>query len=363
MRVQTRETALQGEYVRLYARFIKDGQLADPWQAPSVFITGNEYYQESSSESTDETTNTSDLPTDGIGTGPFSALRESTGVWYVDWFVPVNQPVGWMYDVWTLGWTIDDKVEQKIFQFEVHAADNFINWVSPNIVHEIGPVGASMLYDLQNIFLYEAQHIPVYREQGIRVKSEKNLTKFNFFCNRTWNDSPAPLVYQNNRILDTGWYADYKANVYFDVPRDPEDIIESSYQFRYFTDEELMQFLLMGLYQMNSIPPSSQTYTNVASAPWPWRACILLYAAIMGLRRIVLGMNFQEKSLIFGEDWAMVQQKIDNLKALYAEYLEEWKEQAKNVKTMRLPGIGQISLPEYTLPGGRSRWFRYLYKN
>lgn len=363
MRVQTRETALQGEYVRLYVKMVNDGQLSDPSYPPVVFITTNEYHQESSSSSTDETSNSSDLLTGGSGMGPFQAQRESTGVWFVDWLVPQNQPIGLLYDIWNFGWSGSSSSVQKIFQFDVHKADDFINWVSPNIVHQIGAAGASMLYDLNNLFLYEAQHIPVYREQGIRVKNDKNLTKYNFYCNRTWNDSPAPILYQNNKILESGWYADYKANVFFNTPRDPEDIIEVSYQFRYFTDEELMQFLLMGLYQMNSVPPSSQTYSNVASAPYPWRAGILLYAAIMGLRRLVLGMNFQEKSLIFGEDWTIVQQKIDNVKSIYAEYLEEWKEQAKNVKTMRLPGIGQISLPEYTLPGGRSRWFRYLYKS
>ncbi len=363
MRVQTRETALQGEYVRLYAKFIKDGRLADPLVSPVAYITTNESHQESSSSSTDITSETSDFPTNGPGIGPFSAQRESTGVWFVDWFVPANQPIGWLYDVWSYGWNSPPVIEQKIFQFEIHSADDFINWVSPNVVHQIGAEGASLLYDLNNIFLYEAQHIPVYREQGIRLKADNNLTKFGFFCNRTWNDSPAPIIYQNNRILQDGWYTDYKASVYFNRPRDPEDIIEASYQFRYFTDEELMQFLLMGLYQMNSIPPSSQTYSSIGSAPFVWKACILLYAAIQGLRRLVFGLNFQEKSLIFGEDWAIIQQKIDTLKTMYSEYLEEWKEQAKNAKTLKLPGIGQVVTPEYTLPGGRSRWFRYLYKN
>lgn len=362
MRVQTRETALQGEYVRLYAKFIRDGQLSDPESIPYIFVTTNEYHQESSSSSADETTDPvpPQYPATGTGTGPFSATKESTGVWYFDWFVKQDQPPGSLFDVWN--YQMGGVEERKIFKFEVHSADTFINWVSPNVIHQIGNSGASLLYDLHNLFLYEAQHIPVYREQGIRVKPDKNLTRFNFFCNRTWNDSPMPIIYQNNSILSDGWYTDYKASVYFDTPRDPEDIIEASYQFRYFSDEEMMQFLLMGLYSMNSIPPSSQTYSSIGSAPHAWRACILLYAAIMGLKRLVFGLNFQEKSLIFGEDWTMVQQKIDNLKNLYAEYYEEWKEQANNVKKMRLPGIAQISLPEYTLPGGRSRWFRYLYK-
>ena len=51
MAIQTRTTALQGEYVRLYCRFIQDGILFDPQPTPEVFITDNSYYQESSSSS------------------------------------------------------------------------------------------------------------------------------------------------------------------------------------------------------------------------------------------------------------------------------------------------------------------------
>ena len=50
------------------------------------------------------------------------------------------------------------------------------------------------------------------------------------------------------------------------------------------------------------------------------------------------------------------------LKDLYATYTELWAEFAKNVKTLKLPGSAIYVTPEYTLPGGRSRWFRYLYK-
>lgn len=104
MRVQTRDTALQGEYVRLYAKFIYEGQLADPTVAPIAFITTNDYNQESSSSSTDLTSDSSDYPTVGPGIGPFAAQRESTGVWYIDWLVPLSQPVGFLYDVWAFGW-------------------------------------------------------------------------------------------------------------------------------------------------------------------------------------------------------------------------------------------------------------------
>ena len=89
----------------------------------------------------------------------------------------------------------------------------------------------------------------------------------------------------------------------------------------------------------------------------------IVVSAIKAIQRLVFGLNFQERALIFAEKPENVQAAINNFKALYADYNTLWIEVKKEVKTLKLPSIGQISVPEYTLPGGRSRWFRYLYKN
>jgi hypothetical protein len=46
---------------------------------------------------------------------------------------------------------------------------------------------------------------------------------------------------------------------------------------------------------------------------------------------------------------------------LYEAYKEDW-EKLLEAKKVRLPNIKTIITPEYTIPGGRSRMFRYLYK-
>jgi hypothetical protein len=46
---------------------------------------------------------------------------------------------------------------------------------------------------------------------------------------------------------------------------------------------------------------------------------------------------------------------------IYDSYAEAWKS-AKEEKKNRLYSIAAIVQPEFTLPGGRSRYFRYLYK-
>ena len=40
----------------------------------------------------------------GKGFGPFWAQKESTGVWFIDWFVPTTVTQGQLYDIWSFQW-------------------------------------------------------------------------------------------------------------------------------------------------------------------------------------------------------------------------------------------------------------------
>jgi hypothetical protein len=142
----------------------------------------------------------------------------------------------------------------------------------------------------------------------------------------------------------------------------PEDNVNVTYRFAYFSDEEILSFLNLGLSMMNSMPPSSTTYRNLLTSPVEWNAPILLYASITALKRLIFGLNFQEKMIIFGEP-ENARNAITSFQDLYKDYSTLWTEQSKNAKTKKLPGMSQYVTPEYTLPGGRSRWFRYLYKS
>jgi len=200
-----------------------------------------------------------------------------------------------------------------------------------------------------------------YSSRGVKLSSTFN------FAYKNWNPEPRPIVRLNNRIIDDGWHADFEGKIYWDRVLAPEDSPRVSYNFAYFSQEELMSFLQLGLKMMNSLPPASETYSTLTSMPNVWDASVLLYAAITALRRLVFGLNFQEKMIIFGspdgdgiQDSARAAQ--DRFATLYNEYNELWMEISKDAKTLKLPGIHLGVTPEYTLPGGRSRWFRYLYK-
>ena len=483
MSVQTRTTALQNEVVRLYFRFIKDGILTNPGAQPTVEI----------------------LDTDGVTVlDVVNPEIENDGVWFADWYVPANLPLGNYYDRWMFQWSADSTVEEKTQIMTVHSLNSYINFISKGLSIKRSNRATQLLLDLKNDFIYEAMHIPIYSEEVMRMQqdnqSHRNKTYYYFtvmsesaFANvgakyehngqiytvfqdfftetfsssssdessssssvdssssssgdhsessssqsesisssstysssstsyefitttttpyaarRTltvvgtgdplpngtlslmngdgsetidfvgfdlkkstfstvyncayphWNQDPRPVLRINNRIVDDGWHADYDGKIYFDTLMAPEDQLTVQYNFAYFSEEELMSFLQFGLRMLNSVPPASSVFSSLEQAPREWDQGILLWAAITALKRLVFGLNFQERRIIFGspEEAAAAQQKFADL---YASYNDVWIEFGKNVKTRRLPGLGLYVTPEYTLPGGRSRWFRYLFK-
>lgn len=493
MSVQTRTTALQNEIVRLYCTFEQDGRLANPASQPSVEI----------------------LDTDGATIlDTVNAQMEHTGVWYADWYVPANLPVGNYYDRWTFQWSASSGITELVQVFNVYTLDSYINFISPGITYNISERVFQMVKDLANDFIYEAQHIPIYWEQAMRVQQEnqqKRVKNYYYFtldsdyygasegaiyfnngqkftvlrtlvpnesssfssssesegnvstsssstssvdshssssssssssfsqssesagnvssstssedipvttttttwiykeilsCVGTglpsssgtlakvsgtgdslitfvsyqvqqarlstiynmaygnWNRDPRPIVRLNNRIVDDGWYVDWNGRIYFDRLMAPEDSVYIAYNFAYFKDEELMAFLDYGLKMMNTVPPASVSYPNLISMPFEWDAAVLLFAAMTALRRLIFGLNWQEKFVIFTrpDNLDATNQVIQHFKDLLTQYEALWLEVKKDVKTRKLPGIAQYVTPEYTLPGGRSRWFRYLYK-
>jgi len=499
MSVQTRTTALQNEIVRLYCQFEWDGRLTNPQGAPLVEI----------------------IDADGVTVlDTISPQREHTGVYYADWYVPSNLPVGNYYDRWTYQWASTSGVNEQVMTFSVYALDSYINFISPAINHVVSDRVLQMMKDLSNLFIYEAMHIPVYWEQAMRVQQENqqkriknyynftldsndydvtegaiyfnNGNKFTVFADvvspgssssassyssvssgdsssssssvsssqsssssssvdshssystssstssslssashsesstsavypvttttttwilktimqtvgtgspspsgtltklsgtgpstigyvgytestarfstiynlayQNWNKDPRPIVRVDNRNVDDGWYADWNGRIFFDGLMAPEDSVNVAYNFAYFSDEEILAFLNMGLQMMNSTPPASIYYPTLIGMPTEWNAPVLLYASVLALKRLIFGLNFQEKMIIFGEPEA-ARNAIATFQQLYQEYNTTWMEIKKNAKTQKLYGMAQYVTPEYTLPGGRSRWFRYLYKS
>jgi hypothetical protein len=295
----------------------------------------------------------------GTGFGTFYAQKEHTGVWYVDWFVPDTIAIGPWYDIWSYRWDGNSAYESKTFEVMVHSADQQLEFYTPAIIEQTCDNVVSMMRELENSLIYEAQHITSYWEPAQRTGRSTRLN----FAYKNWNDDPRPMIRKNGIVVLDGWYADMDGTIILDEPADPEDNYFCEYNFSFFNQEDILTFLNEGLYMMNATPPASQTAPDLCSIPRAWRAGVILYASMQALRRLIFSLTFQEKAIIFGEDPQAAQNAIGHYKDLYREYSEMWAEIRKDSKSRVLPGIAQFVSPEYTLPGGRSRWFRYLYKS
>ena len=508
MSIQTRTTALQNEIVRLYCYFNRDGMSMNPIGQPLVEI----------------------IDSDGVTVlDTINAALENTGIWYADWYVPKNLPLGEYYDRWTYQWLSTTGAEEQTMIISVHSFDSYINFISRGISTSVSNRASQLMIDLANDFIYEAQHIPIYFEQGHRLQQEnqakrvknyyyfvldgtnyaanegdiyfnnnqrftvfqsltpiyssssssesssstsssssssviitsesssssessgntssstsssssssstsessssststsssssldsssstsyavttttttpytpeniltcvgtgdpsatgtlskisgtgdttltftdvsKKGAKFSTiygFAYKNWQQDPKPLVFLNKHKVDDGWHVDYDGKIYWDSLMAPEDSVNINYQFAYFSKEELLSFLMLGLKAMNSIPPASETYYTLEHTPQVWDYGIILWAAITALKRLIFGWSFQEKRIVYGRP-EEAQAALAVWQDLYKSYQELWIEAAKNVKTRKLPGMLINVTPEYTLPGGRSRWFRYLFKS
>lgn len=363
---QSRETAMRGDYVRLFCTFSRNGILSDPTTQPQVRIVTNDYATESTSSSSSSgssnhshiysSSSSSSGDDNGTGYGPFYAVKQYVGVWYVDWFVPEDAVLGDYFDMWYFQFDGVDPFEKQTFRFTVHEGDAFVNFETSAAVSRMGNVAISIVNGLKTNLIEQACDIPVYWEQGMIV----GPNKINFAFKNWRRDQPV-LLRKNNKLVET-WTPDFGGGAVTQRVIDPEDMFYAHYHFSYFSDDDLLSMLNEALWTLNATQPSSETYSSIANMPFHWRGGVILYASMQALRKIIFGFTWQERAIIFGEKPEDAQRFVDNCKSLYTDYSTMWMELRKEIKK-RLPSISVNVTPEYTLPGGRSRWFRYMYKS
>ena len=85
-------------------------------------------------------------------------------------------------------------------------------------------------------------------------------------------------------------------------------------------------------------------------------------AAVFIMQRWMTDILFQEPAKIFGglDRANEIFAHMNELKKNYEDRLDKMLEQKKNFPYLGLTKT--VTVPEFTLPGGRSRWFRYLFK-
>ena len=200
-----------------------------------------------------------------------------------------------------------------------------------------------------------AQKIPVFHEQALPdIESKKYKLTFT-----RWNQAYGTRVYRNNKLVEDGLTINYfNGTIIFDNPLSQYDTIHADYNFRWFSDEQLDRFLLNALHLVNFNPP--QSTFNLNTIPDLYVPLLLYGAAKDAMRELLMCLQFQQPQQVFGGMEA-AKSAFSNIETLKKNYEEEFKTQLDKKKYGRYPRTKVIVTPEYTLPGGRSRWFRYMF--
>lgn len=267
------------------------------------------------------------------------------GFFVYEWAIPSNQPVGEYIITWSM--TIDGVDSTEVQSLVVSYDSQTTNiW---------GGRPADIRRSLEQRIRC-AMNIPVYTEQA--RPSADNQTYFLTFPR--WNQNPRAQIYRNKtQIITSGYEINYfDGKIVFDSAQTRYDHIYVDYNFSWFTEEALNEFLEGAINVLNVMPPASN-YT-IYSLPTQWITPVVYHAASDALLQLLLCMNFQQPRQVFGgdEQYATAFSNIETLKKEYEDKAKYFYEQKKYGP---YPKTTAVAVPEYTLPGGRSRWFRYLF--
>ena len=110
---------------------------------------------------------------------------------------------------------------------------------------------------------------------------------------------------------------------------------------------------------INTYPP--HTAYSIESVEDKWIPAVLYIAAADALRELIMCLQFQQPAEVFGGLDA-ARQASSQFESLKQNYEKIWMTLLDNKKYFPYKGLTRaVVTPSFTLPGGRSRWFRYLF--
>lgn len=211
---------------------------------------------------------------------------------------------------------------------------------------------------LLETYIQECQRIPVY-DEPVRFNNAKTIGKLTF---PRWNQPAGANVYLNGNLIESGYTVDYlNGQIIFAAGRlSSYDRINVDYNFRWFTDSQLDDFIFQGIQTVNIWPTVS--FYSLNSLPAYWLVTAEHAAAVYAIRSLMFSLQFQQPAKVFGGmDRAKdVFSNLETIKKNYESMLMQMLEQKKFGPYAGLTKT--LTVPEFAMPGGRSRWFRYLFK-
>ena len=275
-----------------------------------------------------------------------------TGFFLYEWEVDGSQDTGSYSAVWS--YDVGDGSVQEVQGIVVIEESDSSSGTSL-----YSPVMIEMRAALEHMIMC-AQRIPIYDEQA---RANTTHTQYSLTFPR-WNQSAGVRVYRNDKLINNGYEVDYfNGTILFDSALSSVDKVNADYNFRWFTDEQLDRFLQNGLSYINLFPPRTLwSFRELVSRQATWIPIVLYAAARDALRELLLCIQFQQPQQVFGGPDA-AQQAFQNMETLKKNYEGDIDKAVEQKKYGPYVGLTRgIVTPEFTLPGGRSRWFRYLFK-
>lgn len=221
------------------------------------------------------------------------------------------------------------------------------------------------LVDLTSSFT----EIPINYEQG-RISLDGSETTFTY---NNWMPTIDPIVYKNDIMIGGGYTVNYtlgkltfnpvlssgynKTDIFNTALYEPIDRINCDYRYSVFTTSQLISFMRAGLADFNSSYPLSN-YT-LSTPNQAVQGAALLGGAYYLYNAVVAGFINQQWRVQWGEEsWQeaadVAKTMKENTKGVFERIIE-----AKRHTLAK--GVQGIVIPQYTLPGGRSRFFTYLF--
>jgi hypothetical protein len=191
---------------------------------------------------------------------------------------------------------------------------------------------------------------------------------------KTINSDYDPILYSidgtitnytsgNNYSDGLKYKCDYMGNIYFVKSDGTPQTIQSydtvfvSYNVKAFTSQHMNSSLNMALQVINAQPGASK-YPSIASVPYYYDPALVFGAAYYLLRSLLVQLTQRQRRLLLEDPDASV---FSNIKETAGMYKEDFDKLLEKLPISRYPGIRGIVVPEFNMPGGRSRFFRYIW--
>ena len=266
------------------------------------------------------------------------------------------------------------------------APDNTVLSTSQPMMGSEMLVKASLIYQVRQLM-----EVHVESEEAIFEHFSRSSCRF---VHKYWNCYPKPEIRISGASLDGNidpfihlddvnpiyrtingnednypqgltYQADYNGRIHFKdasgnpINLEPYDTVYASYWTRMFSHGELNNALYMALQAINAQPGTSK-YMSVGLAPFYYDAALITGATYYLLRSLLIQLKNREfKLLIADPENNDVFSQIREDAKLYKEDFDKFLEK---IPLARYPTSRTIVTPEYMLPGGRSRFFRALFK-